>query len=110
MDPPKITSTMIYHTLIIGFVCYALIGVAVAMFGPVRTALDEAVAELREAPAIDDDSDGRSVSQTKVLLFRAVLSVAIVLLWWHFLFFVLRPHAAKAHSETAPRVHGAAER
>lgn len=109
MDPPQITSTMMYHTLIIGFVCYALIGVAVAMFGPVRRELDEAVADLREAPAIDDDSDGRSVSKTRVFLFRAVLSLAIVLLWWRFLVFVLRPHTANAHGETAPRIHGAAE-
>jgi hypothetical protein len=101
---------MLYDSLIIGFVCYALIGVGVATFGPVRRHLDEAVADLREAPAIDDDSDGRSVSKTKVLLFRAVLSLAIVLLWWRFLVFALRPNTANAHRETRPRIHGTAER
>ena len=79
-------------SLIIGLVCYALIGVAVATFGPVKRRLDEAVADLREAPAIDDDSDSRSVSETKVVLFRVVLSLAVVLLWGRFLVFVLKAH------------------
>jgi hypothetical protein len=79
-----------YTILIIGLVCYALIGFAVATFGPVKRRLDEAVADLREAPASDDDSDSRSVSETKTVLFRVVLSLAVVLLWGRFLVFVLR--------------------
>jgi len=81
---------MFHHSLIIGFVCYALIGIGVAMFGPVKRHLDEAVADLREGSAIDDDSDDRSVSSTKVVLFRVVLSLLVVLLWGRFLVFVLK--------------------
>jgi hypothetical protein len=103
---------MFYHSLIIGFVCYALIGVGVAMFGPVRKLLDEAVADLREAPAIDDDSDDRSVSSTKVVLFRVVLSLLVVLLWGRFLVFALKTGPGDriigADGEIEPRI--AAER
>jgi hypothetical protein len=101
------SSAMLYHSLIIGFVCYALIGVGVATFGPVRRHLDEAVADLREAPASDDDSDTRSVPITKILLFRVVLSLAVVLLWSRFLVFALKDQPGDsligAHEESKPR-------
>lgn len=107
---PNITFAAMYTNLIIGLACYVLIGVAVAAFGPVSRQLGEAVADLREAPAIDDDSDGRSVSKTKVLLFRVVLSLAVVLLWGRFLVFVLRAHTedkiGRAHGETEHRIAG----
>lgn len=103
---------MLSHSLIIGFVCYVLIGVGVATFGPVRRHLDEAVADLREAPASDDDSDTRSVSSTRIVLFRVVLSLAVVLFWGRFLVFALKEHPGHriigAHGEIKPRI--AAER
>ena len=101
---------MTYDTFIIGLVCYALIGIATVLIGPVRRELDEAVADLRRAPSLEEGSDGSPVSETKALLFRAVLSVAIVLLWWRFLVFALRPHTASAHTDTASRIHGTAQR
>jgi hypothetical protein len=63
---------------------------------------DEAVADLRETPAIDDDSVGRSVSSTRVLLFRVVLSLAVVLLWWLYLVFALKSH----REDKIVRAHG----
>ena len=103
---------MLYHSLIIGLSCYALIGAGVATFGPVKRYLNAAVADLREAPTVDDDSDSRSVSSTKVVLFRVVLSLAIVLLWGRYLVFALKSHredkVIRAHREIEPRV--AAER
>ena len=78
-----------YPSLIIGLVCYLLIGAVVVAFGPIKRRLDEAVADVRDAPAGGDDSESRSVSKTQVLLFRAALSLAVVLLWGRFLVFVL---------------------
>jgi hypothetical protein len=60
------------------------------------------VADLRETPAIDDDSVGRSVSSTRVLLFRVVLSLAVVLLWWLYLVFALKSH----REDKIVRAHG----
>jgi hypothetical protein len=102
---------MSYQSLIIGLLCYALIGVGVATFGPVRRSLNAAVADLRVAPD-DDDSDTRPASSTTVLLFRVVLSLAIVLLWGRYLVFALKSHredkVIRARAQTEPRV--AAER
>ena len=99
---------MFYHSLIIGLVCYALIGVGVATFGPVRRQLDAAVADLRDAPAADDDSDDRSVSGTKVFAFRVVLSLLVILLWGRFLVFALKTHPedtmARADGGPEPRI------
>jgi hypothetical protein len=81
-----------YSSLIIGLLCYVLIGVVVLTFGPVKRQIDEAIADVRETPCISDDSDGRPVSKTKVLLFRVALSLAVVLLWGRFLVFVLKAH------------------
>jgi hypothetical protein len=103
---------MFYHGLIIGLVCYTLVGVGVATLGPVRRQLDAAVADLRDAPATDDDSDDRSVSGAKVVAFRVVLSLLIVLLWGRFLVFALKAHPvetiASTSGRTEPRI--AAER
>ncbi len=104
---------MFYHSLTLAFVCYALIGVAIAALGPVRKNLDEAVADLREAPASDDDSDSDPVSSTKILLFRAVMSLAVVLLWWRFLVFVLKSRSkrkiVRMRGEVEPRIAETAE-
>jgi hypothetical protein len=105
---------MLYDSLIIGVACYALIGVGVATFGPVRRHLDEAVADLRDGPASDDDADSRSVSSTKVLLFRVVLSLAVVLFWGRFLVFALKTHPedeiSRGRAETEARIVGISER
>jgi hypothetical protein len=103
---------IVYKASICVFACYILIGIAVAAIGPVKRLLDEAIADLREAPAADDDSDTRTVSPRKVLLFRAVMSLAIILIWGRFLVLAMtRPPAhAIVPTETdymaKPRVGG----
>jgi len=81
---------MLYQALVWGLACYALIGITIAAIGPVRRLLDEATADLRKAPAADDDSDARMIPPLKVVLFRAVMSLAIGTLWPRFLIFVMR--------------------
>ena len=88
---------IVYKASIWVFACYILIGIAVAAIGPVKRLLDEAIADLREAPAADDDSDTRTVSPRRVLLFRAVMWLAIVLLWGRFFVFATKGRALRPY-------------
>lgn len=82
--------------MLIVLALYFLIGIVLLAVGPFRRMVSEAVEDARRSPlanAIAGRPEVPEVSETKLLLFRTILSFGIVLLWPVFLPSVLRENA-----------------
>jgi hypothetical protein len=65
--------------------CYLTVGIILLFFGPLKDAVSKAVTDNEPSPFVDVIVGRQPASIAKLLLFKIVLSVAVILFWIVFL-------------------------